>query len=284
MEIENHMFDKFIKRIKSRLLFKNKNWLAIICGETGSGKSYSALTIANLIGKKTHIVFTPIQFLQLLNSGVLNKGDIIVFDEAGVGMSSREWYSVQNKLLGSVLQTFRNMNIGVIFTTPNLSFIDVQARKLFHHYFETAYLDYDTEEAYLKVYEIQVNSRLDKVYFKKPRFENEQGFIYTMSHLVVNKPKKDLTEHYEIVKSEYTKRLNEDALREILEPKGSKKKKSVDFEQLKSDVLKSSDKYLKEYNKRKYVDSDLLKNEFDLTISQTKVLKNLIEADLFKHT
>ena len=280
MSLEVSMFDKFIKKIRARFLYQNKNWLAIICGETGSGKSYSALTIAELVGNKTHIVFTPVEFLQLLNSNRLSKGDIIVFDEAGVGMSSREWYSVQNKLLGIVLQTFRNMNVGVIFTTPNLSFIDVQARKLFHNYFDTAFIDYEEEEAFLKVYDIQVNSRLDKIYYKKPKFEDENGRVITMSHLVLNKPEASLVEYYEGLKSSYTKQLNENALKEILEPKEKKPKQEVDLDKVKAEVLKKSDKYLKEYKTRKFIDADLLKNDFGLTISQAKVLKRAVESEV----
>jgi hypothetical protein len=219
---ENNLFNKFINRIRARTKFQNKNWLAIICGETGSGKSYSALSLAKQIGGKVFTVFTPLEFLSLLNCGKLSKGDVIIFDEAGVGMSSREWYSVQNKLLGTVLQTFRNMNVSVIFTTPNLSFIDVQARKLFHCYMDTAYIDYKKEEAYLKVYNIQVNSRLDKIYYKKPRFTNDEGRVYTMSHLVLNKPDKKMSEYYENKKTEYTEKLNANALKELTEPKVKK--------------------------------------------------------------
>jgi ABC-type dipeptide/oligopeptide/nickel transport system ATPase component len=38
-----------IESVKRRINHQNKNWLAIICGETGSGKSYSALRLAEMI-------------------------------------------------------------------------------------------------------------------------------------------------------------------------------------------------------------------------------------------
>ena len=44
-----NLFEEFFKRIRVRLLYQNKNWLAIITGDTGSGKSYSALRIAKKI-------------------------------------------------------------------------------------------------------------------------------------------------------------------------------------------------------------------------------------------
>lgn len=279
---EEYIFDKFVKRIRARLLFQNKNWLGIICGETGSGKSYSALSLAHLISNRVHIVFTPLEFLSLLNNDKLQKGDTIIFDEAGVGMSSREWYSVQNKLLGTVLQTFRNMNVAVIFTTPNLSFIDVQARKLFHCYMDTAYLDYENEEAFLKVFDIQVNSRIDKIYYKRPKIIDDQtGGVYTMSHLVLDKPSQEVCEHYEELKSKYTKKLNEDALKELLEPKGkTTKKPDIDLNKVVSKVKKSKDKYLKEYNQRVFIDTDLLRSDFGLSISQAKNVKKQVENEV----
>jgi len=276
MEAENFLFDKFIKRIRARMIFQNKNWLAIICGETGSGKSYSALSLAKLIGGKVHIVFTTVEFLSLLNSSNLSKGDVIVFDEAGVGMSSRDWYSVQNKLLGAILQTFRNLNVAVIFTTPNLSFIDVQARKLFHNYLETSYLDYEAEEAFLKVYDIQVNSRLDKLYYKLPRFQNKEGRVFTMSHLVLNKPDPNVVEYYESRKGKYTKKLNEDALNELIKPNDNISE-PPNLDRIGKDIIKNKDKYVKEYNKRRFIDTDLVRSDFGLSQRQVKVIKRSVE-------
>jgi hypothetical protein len=276
-EYENGMAEKFVKRIKQRLLYLNKNWLAIVCGETGSGKSYSAISLASKIGR-VHIVFTPVEFLRLLNSDRLQKGDVVVFDEAGVGMSSREWYSVQNKLLGSVLQTFRLLNCAVIFTTPNLSFIDVQARKLFHNYFETSYIDYEEEEAYLQVYDIQVNSRFDKIYFKYPIFQVGERPM-KMSHLIIPKPNPKTIEYYEARKKAYTNSLNRKALEELT---GSKEKPNpqIDEKAILKDIIKRKKEFVKEYQQRKYVDKDLIKAEYNLSHRITAKLKKLAEKEV----
>ena len=98
--------DEFIHQINVRLHNRNQNWLAIICGEPGSGKSYAALSIAEKIGGNITVVFSPKQFMEAVNSGDLKKGDTLIFDEAGVGLAARDWNSKLNKLLGSVLQTF----------------------------------------------------------------------------------------------------------------------------------------------------------------------------------
>ncbi len=238
----SYMYDAFVKRIRARWKFQNKNWLTVVCGETGSGKSYSALAIAHEVGESVYIVFSPVEFLKLLTSNKLEKGDAIVFDEAGVGMSARDWYSVQNKILGSVLQTFRHLNLVVIFTVPNLSFIDVQARKLFHNYFETANLDYKLGKAWLQVYDIQVNSRFDKIYYKSPKFIGPDGVVYTMSHLVVDKIPDSIAGPYEEKKEAFTKKLNMDSLKELTEPKGGQQHQ-VDEKSIQDKVKKNIKKF-----------------------------------------
>lgn len=281
--IENFSFGKHLKqKIQTRLLIQNKNWIAAMCGETGSGKSYAALSLADITAKrpltiKRNLVFSPLQFLEKLNNKSLQKGDILIFDEAGVGMSSREWYSLQNKLLGGVLQTFRNMNVGVIFTTPNLSFIDVQARKLFHNYFETVNIDYATQRAKLKVYDIQHNSRLDKTYFKAPIIK--QGWVQRrVPYITIPKPRQTIIDEYEKAKSAYTEELNKkayDDLKESMTPK-----KDFDYDKVKQDVIQNKDKYIKEYGGKKIIDIDLLQIDYNIGRGIAAKIKKGVEQQL----
>lgn len=274
--------DQWIKRIRGRLCFQNKNWLAIICGQTGSGKSYSAISLAQkIVGDKGawYVVLDAIEFMTLINSGKLRRGDIVIFDEAGVGMSSREWYSVQNKMLGAVLQTFRILNVGVIFTTPDLSFIDVQARKLFHNYLETAYLDQKEELAYLKIYDIQVNSRFDKIYYKHPRFKTDRGVV-SLSHLVVPKPEIGLDD-YEDKKKVFTQKLNENALKELRGDNKIEKRPRVDEAGIVKDIIKNKDKYLKTYRQHEYLDKDVISSRFKVGLETARRIKKQAEGIIF---
>jgi len=274
--------NSFIRNIRYRLFKQNKNWLGIVCGDTGSGKSYSALSLADIIVPrgitiKRNMVFNAVQFLEKLNDKTLQKGDILIFDEAGVGMSSREWYSTQNKLMGSVLQTFRNLNVGVIFTTPNLSFIDVQARKLFHNYIETANIDFRKNIATLKVYKIQHNSRLDKTYYKSPRFIVD-GRIRKMTHLCLPKPKQYLIKEYEEAKTAYTESLNAEALKELTGG-NEKKNPAVIFEEIKNKVIKDKKNYLRVYNSREFVDAELIQANFNIPKSLSRAVKKAVEFE-----
>lgn len=274
--------NKFITRIKNRMLKHNKNWLAICCGDTGSGKSYTALYLADVLNPRglnieRDVCLTPEKFLERINSPELRRGDVIVFDEAGVGMPARDWHSLQNKLLSSVFQTFRNLNQGVIFTTPNLSFVDSQARKLFHNYFETVSIDHKRKNAYLRVYDIQYNNKNDKVYYKAPQFDDKTGSRHKMKMIRVPMIAKRFIDEYEPIKSEFTKKLNRKALEEVNKINAPKKNKKSDGEIIE-EIKKNVKPYIKEYNKRTYIDSKRIMLEYDIGRRRAEKIKQKCEV------
>lgn len=288
MNSEEDLGALFFSRIRARMLKQNKNWLAICCGETGSGKSYSAMAMAQAICPRgitirRNVVFTPTQFMKrIANPEGLQAGDIIIFDEAGVGMSAREWYSVQNKLMGSVLQTFRHLNVGVIFTTPNLSFMDVQGRKLLHNYFETMFIDYGEEHAYLKVFDVQHNSFLDKTYYKHPKFKDEHGRVRKVRLLGIPKVSEQLAKEYEEVKSKYTQELNQKALDELTGNTGKTPQripKEQDDEIVKKLMADNKD-YVRELNGRKFLEHGKIMSNFDISHHRATRIKRRVEEQL----
>jgi energy-coupling factor transporter ATP-binding protein EcfA2 len=205
-----------ISRIRARLLKRNQNCLVLIAGDTGSGKSYAALRMAELISpdfKINNVVFNPDEFMDILET--VRKGDTIIFDEAGVGMPSRDWYTIQNKMLGYVMQTFRSQNLCVIFTVPNISFIDVQVRNLFHVFMETQSIDYKNKKCKMKIFYFRQWPRSEKVQPIHPRGKGKskltnrgQPVRYTMWK--IGKPNRKLFQDYEERKFRYNENLREE--------------------------------------------------------------------------
>lgn len=91
---------------------------------------------------------------------------MIVFDEVGVGIPARDWYTISNKMLSYVLQTFRYENLSVIFTCSSFDFIDVQTRKPFHTYIETLAISDEKNLVTAKLMEIQNNPKVWKRIFQ----------------------------------------------------------------------------------------------------------------------
>ena len=215
---------RIIKKVKNRLIKRNKNWLCVVCGATGSGKSYSAMRLAELIDPTftiDRVVFSSDDFMRVLNNG-MKKGQVLLWDEAGVGLSSREWYTIANKAINYVLQTFRHMNIGLIMTTPDFSFLDSQTRKLFHHYIETVGIDTSKNRVQVKFMKVSFNPRFGKEYFQYERFNRK-----AIKRLNISKPSKLLRKKYELKKKHFSKSLRDDVQKDVEIAKATKKHRRI---------------------------------------------------------
>ncbi|MCD6148602.1 ATP-binding protein [bacterium] len=116
-------------------LKNNFNHFHAIVGRPGSGKSYLALAEAYYTDETFDgsVLFERVIFPNEVNT--LNLDDVprrgaIIFDEMGVTAYSREFMSLNNRLLGKLFQICRHRNHFIILTMPNLNFIDKTARDL----------------------------------------------------------------------------------------------------------------------------------------------------------
>jgi len=275
--------DVIIRGIRDRINHQNKNWLCIICGETGSGKSYSALAIAKLIDPSFNIdrvVFTPEELIRLLNSRKLHKGNVIMFDEAGVGIPAREWYSLSNKAINYIFQTFRHENLGVIFTTPSFDFIDSQTRKLFHTYIQTISVNFKEKVVESRWFNLQYNPRFGQMYYKHFRVATEQGIII-VDPIEISKPPEDLVEAYENKKRQFTKVLKKDVESDIRFARIKEEKKMITPEDIAKEILANEKKYVKTTAKgKKWVDVNLIELNFPVGRYRAMRSKKLVESVL----
>ena len=163
----------FYKEILDMVFKKNRNCLIIITGDTGTGKSYLALKLAQELDPtftpeniSERVVCHPKQFIDLVvnKKDELKTGSVIVMDEAGVSMASREWYSYNNKALDYILQTFRYQKLIVIFTVPNMSFVDSHARRLFNFYIETIGINFSKKLSKCKILKLSSKATIFAIF------------------------------------------------------------------------------------------------------------------------
>src|SRR2546422_5375406 len=101
-------FDKeewLARSLRERTVNRNQNAIVALIGATGSGKSYSAMRLGQLVDSSfgiDRIVFTKEAFLDLVNAD-LPKGSVVLWDEAGLGMPAPEWQSVMNPAVSYIL-------------------------------------------------------------------------------------------------------------------------------------------------------------------------------------
>lgn len=212
----------------------NKNFVCAITGQTGSGKSWSAVRLGEVLDPEfdvRNICFTSREFMDLVNGKTkkLKRGSVIVFDEVQVSMSHLDYQSLQAKVLNYVFQTFRHRNFILFMTSPHFSFINASLRKLFHSRMETVAIDHNKKLCKLKPFLIQVNQRTGDSYFKYLRVYRKGLGLAPIKSVGVGMPSKELIKEYEDKKTRFTMELNDSIQADLnkLENKGKPEAKPL---------------------------------------------------------
>ncbi len=230
MEQEIKKEYSWINYIKYRIK-NNKNFLCAITGKTGSGKSWSALSIGEMLNDDFDIHRVVFRFKDLMRdirSGKYEgkKGICFIWDEAGVDLSNRDWQSLTNKMINFLLQTFRHRNFILIFTVPYSDFLDSASRKLFHAEFQTVSINKRKKTTNLKPKLLQYNPAMKKWYAKYLKVIKPGNGVIKVERWEVPKPTQELIDTYEEKKTGFTSDLNDeiDAKLNTLDKSGSVRK------------------------------------------------------------
>ena len=216
-KVGNSWIKYFLTRIK-----QNKNNLIVITGKTGSGKTWSAISVCEMLSKENgvpfgidNIVFTLRDLMALINSDKLVKGSSMIFDEPQISISSKEFQSEANKVFSYLMSTFRHRNLSLFFCTPYEDLLDLSTRKLFHTKFTTLSINKNESKVILRPVTLDYNSQQKKFYekFLRVAYKEEEEDEYTTHKLTswgVPKPSPEMIKLYERKKVDFTSELNQD--------------------------------------------------------------------------
>lgn len=137
---------QFSEMIADLITGKDKqDFSIIISGDKGMGKSYSALyvaprwadAVARKLGGTREDYFSLNNCCLLEDTDGINKilkiskkHQVIIVDDAGVAVGSRDFATTSNKNFNKLLSTCRTMRWCVILTVPMRSHLDKQVREL----------------------------------------------------------------------------------------------------------------------------------------------------------
>lgn len=152
------------------------NFQAII-GEQGSGKSYWSIVEALVLDPTfttERIVLSTIGFLDVLDllEDRTLKGRNIMWDDAGVGLPSDEWYSISNRVLKLVRQTVRTLHPTIKFTMPDMKNIDSSQRRTVTSILDCFRRTTDENVTRIRVYTKKRVRIMDKSYHRKFTFSS----------------------------------------------------------------------------------------------------------------
>lgn len=196
--------------VRARLWLDNQSWNAAFLGSPGTGKSWSALSVAEYIDKNfsiNKVFFTIKDFVTAMAEGRLKKGSAVMLDEIGVSWGSRAAMSINNKQMSYLTQIMRFKNIATLMTLPSLSMLDVHGRDLMNAVLETYRINKKERYCTVKYKTCHFNPTLAKVYRKKPRIMYADGRIVTVKYMRIYSPSMKLIRDYEKAKRIYANKL-----------------------------------------------------------------------------
>jgi ABC-type dipeptide/oligopeptide/nickel transport system ATPase component len=131
-----------IKKIIHAVTKKDRDFVLVIDGEEGSGKSVLAMQIAKALDPNfniDNIVFTSDQFLELIKK--TPKYSCVLLDEAFSAASSRAALTEVNRSMVGVATEMRQRNLYIIIVLPSFFDLDKyfalwRCRALLHVYFQ----------------------------------------------------------------------------------------------------------------------------------------------------
>jgi ABC-type glutathione transport system ATPase component len=220
-----------IQDIRNRLIHYNKNWLAAFIGETGSGKSYGAMHVAEMIDPDfpkdaSRVYFSIESMIDDIENESITQGDCVILDETGVSFSNKKWFSQENRNFGWLLQAVRCKNFAIIFCLPSLSFMDKTGRLLMHTIVQTRHVDRMKKVVVAVWKNTRWNDINNTMYYQFPRIK-VNGKTVRVNVMHIHKPSEELIKNYEVKKKAFVDNLLTQAKANIKRSKEPKVKRPV---------------------------------------------------------
>ena len=261
---------------------QNQHFMGAIVGREGFGKSHTAVRIAEGVDPTftaDRVFFDPQDLLRALDDEKLGAGNVIVLDEAGVGMGNRSWYEKEQILLNQALQTARDDNMGILFTLPRLEELDSQTIGRLHAFIEMTgvYPDQGFAEGKWKNISLTRDGRGNE-YKKYPKLR-VGGTPTKVKRLTFSPPTPEIVQAYEQRKEEFKAKLYQEAIGAYEEQKEKKSDGMSPREIAKEITDDGVEPFLSEHGTtgEAYINKNLIREEYGLSHSDARTVKSLLE-------
>ncbi len=213
----------------------NDMYSCVFCAKPGAGKSYSSLQLAWLLDRDVddvprfsidRVCFTASDFAHWLAKGSsLPKGTVIILDDAGLVLYSKQTMQKVCVELGKAFQSMRYKNLIVILNLPSYKMLEAHVRKLLYDYIEVVGRIIRRNENIAKIHALQLNP------FENEIYRHNIGYVVKEKHLGLGvpiyhevndyfrfkKPPTKLWKAYEKKKKEYLDEWSAKSYKKLLE-------------------------------------------------------------------
>lgn len=259
---------------------RDNNWMGAVVGETGEGKSYTCLSIAECVDPDftiDQVAFGLVEFMQLVTDDSYGRGSMIVLEEASVEAAAEDFHEMSNKVLRTVLETWRNQNRGALLNLPTFSRLDKGAKIRMTALLQQRRKFEDKGYSLATYKHLQTNSDTGKIYRHYPRINGEEH-----RSLKIAPPSDDLQEAYEKRSDEYKAELNRELLEDLLEAERERQKnEQKDPKWVAEDILDNGlEEYIDDNNGQRYISRQLIELDYDIGSSRSKKAKAALEREV----
>jgi len=273
-----------LHRIWKRLNRKNEHFMGVIVGQEGSGKSYTAVKLAQNIDPSFNadrVIFDISDLLERLAEEDHEPGQCYVLDEAGVQLGRRTWQDRGQVMANQALQLIRKHNLGLIFTLPRLSELDSQAQGRLQAMFN---IDEKKPGEYVKgrwkFFSPDREDNTDEIYKKYPR-RIQNGQKKRITSLKFAPPKGDVITEYEAEKDAFLEDFYEETIAELRgeDTEQDDEEEDLSPKEIATELAQSIERVVaKDQNKnRPYINRDLIRAEYDCTVADARTAKTMLE-------
>lgn len=263
----------------SRMHRRDDNWMGAVVGETGKGKSYTCLSIAECVDPDfsiDQVAFGLVEFMELVMDDSLGRGSMIVLEEASVEAAAEDFHEVSNKVLRTVLETWRQQNRGALLNLPTFSRLDKGAKIRMTALIQQQ-AKYERRGYSVATYKhLQTNSDTGKIYRHYPQINGSEHRT-----LKIAPPSEELRQAYEERSAEYTKELNRDLLEDLLEAEAEAEEDTKDPEAIAEDIIDSGiDEYIEDNHGQLYISRQRIELDYDIGGRRSKKVKVALQRSL----
>jgi len=261
--------------------------MGCIVGREGSGKSYTAVKIANNIDptfNADRIIFDVAELLQVLKEGDHEPGNFYVLDEAGVQFGRRTWQDRAQVLANQALQLIRSHNLGLIFTLPRLSELDSQTEGRLQAVIEVVGKVPDefvtVKWKFLDPDRVDSNGNILKKY---PR-RRQNGYLKRVTRNKFAPPEdEELIAGYEANKEVFQERVYEETIEALNGGEGEDEEDdSMSLQEVAKDAEDNGlGQFISSHGNtgKPYVDKGLIRAEYELSHADARTVKTILEKE-----
>lgn len=282
--IKNHRYSHIWVEAWKKPNIQNKMFSAVFVAAPGSGKSWSAISLADLMEEGNfdinRVAFSASQFAKLV-SEQHPAGTVIVLDDCGLMMFSRDAMSKISKNLAKTLQSVRYKNLILLLTLPDLTMLDSAIRRLIDSIIDIRGIDSSKQEAFGKFHWLQTNTTSGKIYRHSPEkvvySTNMVGMrirrVLKIPMIRFDRPRQELINLYEQKKKIYLDARNLEAYKELKELEAPKQKR-LKF----NDLLILAKERRSQYVKKGFIQDELIMADLDCGVKMAAKIRRSLKV------